>query len=293
MSWEDTFRSWGKAPGTTEQTKCENAETAIRKAIAADSTLSNKNVTVSAQGSYCNRTNVRLDSDVDICVLSTDTFFYSLPAGMTQADFGIVAASYNYPEYKNDVEHALVSYLGEDAVKRGKKAFDVHENSYRVDADVVACFEYRRYNANGTYITGTSFIPDGGQLIINWPQQNYDNGVTKNSETGERFKAVVRILKHLRYKMSDEGYSEADAVCSFLIECLVWNVPNEGFNHDTYTADVRYALIHLYNKTSTDDACKEWGEINELKYLFRPAQPWTRQQANSFLLEAWRYLGLQ
>src|SRR5258708_36561210 len=126
MSWEDTFRSWGKAPGTTEQTKCNNAETAIRKAITADSTLSNKNVTVFAQGSYCNRTNVRQDSDVDICVLSTNTFFYDLPDGMTQTAFGIEAATYQYPEYKNDVEHALVSYLGKDAVICGKKAFDVH-----------------------------------------------------------------------------------------------------------------------------------------------------------------------
>ncbi len=29
-------------------------------------------------------------------------------------------------------------------VTRGSKAFDVHANSYRVDADVVACFEHRR-----------------------------------------------------------------------------------------------------------------------------------------------------
>ncbi len=293
MGWEDTFRSWGKAPSITEQTKCENAETAIRKAIAADSTLSNKNVTIFAQGSYCNRTNVRQDSDVDICVLNTDTFFYALPDGMTQTEFGITAATYHYPEYKDDVEHALVSYLGEDAVTRGKKAFDVHKNSYRVDADAIACFEYRRYQEDGTYITGTSFIPDGGKMIINWPQQNYDNGVTKNGETGERFKAVVRVLKHLRYKMADEGYTQADAIPSFLIECLVWNVPNAGFNHDTYTADIRYTLAHLFNDTRKDDDCKEWGEINELKYLFRSTQPWTREQAHKFLSTAWDYIGFE
>lgn len=293
MGWEDTFRRWGKAPGTTEQTKCENAETAIRKAIAADFTLSNKSVTVFAQGSYRNRTNVRQDSDVDICVFCTDTFFYDLPEGMTRTEAGIVVASYHYPEYKNDVEHALVDFFGQDGVKRGTKAFDVHKNTYRVDADAIACFEYRKYDDDGNYITGTAFIPDGGKRIINWPRQNYDNGVTKNGETGERFKAVVRILKHLRYKMADEGYVEADAIASFLIECLVWNVPNEGFNHDTYTADVRYALAHLFNNTRKDDDCQEWGEINELKYLFRPSQPWTREQAHKFLSAAWDYIGFE
>ena len=38
---------------------------------------------------------------------------------------------------------------------------------------------------------------------------------------------------------------------SFLIECLVWNVPNEGFGHDTLRADVRYTLAHLCNETRT------------------------------------------
>ena len=88
-------------------------------------------------------------------------------------------------------------------------------------------------------------------------------------------------------------YPEADAVCSFLIECLVWNVPNEGLNHDTYTADVRSALAHLFNNTRNDDGCKEWGEINELKYLFRTSQPWTREQAHKFLSAAWDYIGFE
>ena len=31
--WEATFSSWGAAPGDIGQTKCENAEREIRKAI--------------------------------------------------------------------------------------------------------------------------------------------------------------------------------------------------------------------------------------------------------------------
>jgi tRNA nucleotidyltransferase (CCA-adding enzyme) len=67
--WEATFSSWGAAPGTTQQTKCENAERAVRKAICASTKLSSMGITVFAQGSYANRTNVREDSDVDVCVM--------------------------------------------------------------------------------------------------------------------------------------------------------------------------------------------------------------------------------
>ena len=33
---EDTFAFWAKGPSATEAEKCENAETAVRKAIAAN-----------------------------------------------------------------------------------------------------------------------------------------------------------------------------------------------------------------------------------------------------------------
>lgn len=72
-----------------------------------------------------------------------------------------------------------------------------------------------------------------------------------------------------------------------------WNVPNEGFGHDTYKADVRYVIAHLWNSTRTVDSCGEWGEINELKYLFRSEQPWTREQANTFLQAAWDYISFE
>jgi tRNA nucleotidyltransferase (CCA-adding enzyme) len=79
--WEATLASWSAAPGTTEQTKCENAERAVRKAIDASAKLCAMPVKVFTQGSYANRTNVRQDSDVDICVLYTGAFF---------ADYSIV-----------------------------------------------------------------------------------------------------------------------------------------------------------------------------------------------------------
>jgi hypothetical protein len=294
MSWGDKFQTWAQAPSETERDRCENAERVVRKAIEASPALKDRTVVVFPQGSYRNRTNVRQDSDVDICVMCRDSMFFTLPDNMTADDLGIsTPASYFYAQFKNDVGAALASYLGAAAVTRGSKAFDIHENSYRVDADVVACFEMHRYSQDGSSIEGTAFIPDAGTRIENWPQQHYDNGVAKNEATGRAFKAGVRILKSLRNEMADEGVAEVKPIPSYLIECLMWNVPDEGFKHDTYGADLRYALRHLFDSTKTEEACREWGEVNELKYLFRSAQPWTREQAHNFVVAAWNYVGFK
>ncbi len=294
MSWEDTFQSWAKPPGQTEQDKCDNAVRAVQKAIEASKALRDHNVKALPQGSYHNRTNVRMDSDVDIRVVTTDSIFFDLPDGKTAADFGInTPATYSFPEFKSDVAAALESHFGKNAVVPGRKAFDIHENTYRIDADAVPCFEYRRYREDGSYLKGASFIPDQGGRIINWPDQNYEHGVAKNDETGRRFKGVVRILKRLRNEMEEKNIAAAKPISSFLIECLVWNAPNEGFGHDTLNADIRWALAHLFNNTMKEESCKEWGEINELKYLFRSSQRWNRGQAHSFVSAAWDYIGLK
>jgi len=223
-----------------------------------------------------------------------DVLYFDLPDGMTREQFGIGdPGGYSYEAFKNDVHDALRSGFGGSAVSRGNKAFDIHENTYRVDADVIAAFEYRRYDRDCSYDQGTRSFTDDGGVLTNWPQQNYDNGVRRNEETGRRFKSVVRILKRLRNEMADAGLASAKPIPSFLIECLVWNVPNDGFGHDAYLDDVRYVIAHLWNETRSSETCREWGEINELKYLFRTEQPWTREQARTFLGAAWDYLGFE
>jgi predicted nucleotidyltransferase len=297
-NWEDVFCTWSGAPSTTEQTKCENAERAVRKAIDASDKLNTRSIEVFAQGSYANRTDVRQDSDVDICVLCNDVCFtdYTLSEGLDDAVLGYQPGGYSYADFKNDVHAALKSYFGAGSVTRGNKAFDVHANTYRVDADVVPCFEHHRLmgtRENNWIDYGTELHPDNGRGIINWPRQNYENGVQKNDDTARRFKAVVRILKRLRNEMADNGHKVAGPIPSYLIECLVWNVPNEAFGHDAWCAEVRWALAHLWNETRTDEQCQEWGEINEMKYLLRGGQPWSRAQVNSFLDAAWNYIGFE
>lgn len=295
---EDTLSSWAKPPSESEQERCENAEKAICDALNNDEILSEKDILVFAHGSYKNNMYVKLDSDVDICVMLRDTFFADYPNEGTHETYGNFTSDFTYAEFKKMVEAALVNHFGREQVVRGDKAFDIHENTYRVDADVLPAFEYRRYtgrtNSDGAYHyhKGIEFRPDNGGSIINWPDQIYKNAVDKNSETGRRYKSVIRILKRLRGAMQEEGIKEANDIASYLIACMVWNVPNDYFGHDNHHDDVREVLAHTFNATLKQEDCDNWGEINELKYLFRDGiQPWTRQQAHSFLSAAWDYVG--
>ena len=292
---EDTFTSWSKVPGTTEQERCDNAERAVRKAIDASEALSAMDITVFPQGSYAGRTNVRQNSDVDICVRLNSVAFSDYPDGKGNSDYGRVESDLKFADYRNMVGKALTDYFGAKSVTRGIKAFDVHENSYRIDADVIATFEHRRYLSDGTnrWHAGVAFKTDAGDLIKNFPKQCYDSGVAKNDRVGRRYKRVVRILKRLRDAMQDQGITAAKNVPSFLIECLVWNVPDDRFNHDSYAADVRAVLAHTFNATLNDNDCSSWVETNELKWLFKGAKPWTRVQAHDFLGAAWNQCGFK
>lgn len=292
--WEAQFREWAKPPGKTEEDRCNNATSAIRNAIKASDKLRARSLSIFAQGSYRNNTNVRKDSDVDIGILCTDTFFYApLPEGWTREKLGFSDATYHYDQYKNEIEEALVNYFGRSAVKRGNKAFDIHETSYHVEADVAVFFEHRRYQADGSYIEGVELRTDKkNRRVINWPEQHYENGVSKNQSTGTRFKSIVRVLKALSNEMTEQGDGAAD-VPGFLIECLVWNVPNSDFQNSTHRADVRAALAFLFNNTRSHEDCKEWGEASDLSDLFHSGQKWTWQQAHAFTSAAWDYIGFE
>jgi predicted nucleotidyltransferase len=291
--WEEQFREWAKPPGKTEQDRCDNAESAIRNAIKASDKLKARDIRIFAQGSYRNNTNVRKDSDVDIGILCTDTLLNDFPPGMNRDDFGLTPATYHYEQYKNEIEEALVNHFGRPAIKRGNKAFDVHETTYHVEADVAAFFEHRRYEKDGTFIKGVALRTDREKKRTkNWPEQHYENGVSKNKATGTRFKSIVRVLKALSNEMTGQGVRAA-SVPGFLIECLVWNVPNSDFQNSTYRADVRAALAFLFDNTRSHEDCKEWGEVSDLIYLFNSEQKWTLQQAHDFTSATWDYIGFE
>ena len=290
-AWEERFSSWAQSPSQSEAEKIEHAINAVDKALAAWPKVATVTKAF-VQGSYRNRVNVRQNSDVDIAVVYTpNIFFPKYPPGLSRQDFNHTDASYTYAEFKNDIGDALNEYFGRGNVTRGDKAFDIRANTYRVDADVVPVLEHRWYRADRSYISGTQFHPDSGGVVVNWPEQHYSNGNTKNNNTRRAYRGTVRIIKKLWYLMCDNNVAEAKPLKGFNIECLVWNVPDYCFSHTTWfdvvTTVLNYLSIHLCSMQS----CGQWTEVSELKNLLEEDEA-KRQRFKAFIDRARLEVGL-
>lgn len=288
QTWEDKFKTWSTGPSKTEEERCENAIKMITDAIKASEKLKNRDVRIFLQGSYRNKVNVRSDSDVDIGVVCKDVFYAHYPKGYNRDSFGYVEGGYSFTEFKNDIEEALVSKFGRAAVTRGNKAFDIKANSYRVEADVAPFMEHRRFRTDGSYIEGVQQFSDDGKKLVNWPEQHYENGVSKNISTSRKYKRTVRVLKKLKIEMADNGYLED--ISGFFCECLIWNVPNIYLSDDSYYNILKRSIAFLYHELDQKSS-DEWGEVSELKYLFTSSSKITKNKAQTFLLAAWNYIG--
>src|SRR3989339_1525459 len=200
---EEQLSRWAKAPSETEEGKCQNAVSRITEAVKEKF---GSGVSVFLQGSYRNRTNVKQDSDVDIVVLHKGYYFPDV-SGLSESDKAayrknFIGSDYTFSQFKNDVHGLLKDTFGADLVTRKDKCIMVNGNDYRVDADVVPCFIHKRFRS--LYVVeaeGIELVTDLGVHIHSFPEQHYDNGVAKNSNTGMMYKPVTRILKNVRNEL--------------------------------------------------------------------------------------------
>jgi hypothetical protein len=288
---EAQLQSWTKPASDAEQKRYDWTRDQIRDALRGGN-LDKYSFDVYPKGSYPNNTNVVRDSDVDVAVELTELqrheFIHSAK-GMTLEDFGIsrYSGSYSLTQFKDDVETALERQFGPAAVDRGNKAIHVRESARSLKADVVVCQTLKSHPNPLVSSTRTGILirSDTGQEIHNFPKHHLDEGVRKNEATSRRFKRLVRIVKRLENEMVDKGL--IDAVPSFLMESMVWNVSDYIFNNnDTYTVRLREALRHMFHADK-----EKWMEVNNIKFLFHPSQKWTEEQAVDFVRSAWNYMG--
>jgi hypothetical protein len=287
---EEQLNNFRYPPSYTEEQKLANSESEVKVAIQNSATLKNKNTKIFGQGSYSNDTNVKNNSDVDINVRLDDTIFVKIPDGKTDKDYGYSDSSYTFTAYRKDVLDAMIDYFGSKFVIDNDKCITILPNSTRIETDVVPTFKFIRYDTETTKVEGVKFFAKSGKQVINYPLQHIDNGKQKNSQTQKRFKRLTRIFRRIRYKMKDDGIEVSDNITSFLLECLVWNVPNKIFNdYDTWTERLQESIRYIYTETNNKEACENWGEVSELMYLF-VGRKWSEKDVNNYMLQMWQYL---
>lgn len=293
---EQTLSSWSKPASKTEEQKISNAISMIKDAVKAHITLKDKNIEFIIQGSYGNNTNVKLDSDIDVCIMLKDTFYSEYREGATRDDYGFTRGTNSFDDYRSCVIKAMIEKFGSTNVTTGNKSIKIQSNTYRVQADVVPAFQFRNYrndikNDINNFTEGIKFYSSQNEAIINYPKIHVENGITKNNETGRRYKRTVRLYKRIRNKMIEDQIAVPNGITSFLIECLLWNTPNHIFNNaKTWNELLHNSIVHIYNQIKDENLSKDWGEVSEHFYLFHNERKWNRNDVTTFLTQMWNYL---
>ena len=289
---DNQINRWANPPSDTENEKCENAVSQITDVLRS---RFGSDITIIRQGSHRNRTNIRLDSDVDIAVVHDHYYFHDIN-GLSASDKALYEkyrspASYSFSQFKTDVNTTLQTKFGTGVVQRKNKCIRVGASSTRVNADVVPAYEHRRYHSYGVVgASGIAFQTDRGDSIHSFPEQHYANGVKKNDNTGKAYKSVVRILKNARNHFSDQGSMKIEDMPSFFIESLVWNVPNNYFCGTTWRDDAESVTLKIWSDMRNVTISNSYAEVSDLKWLFRGQTHRTPKQAEDFMLKAWSFM---
>lgn len=290
---ENQLQQYARPLSETEKIMCKNAIKMVKEALETlgfesegDISILNEDtfayrlkmrnktasykINIFVKGSYANNTNVRQNSDVDIAVVREDVFYDEYRTGITRENYNFVPANEHPGSFKDDVEEALKSKFGADEVKRGNKAIRVNGNTYRKDADCVPCFRVRDYrndysfNAEN-YIGGIKIFSDKGEVIVNYPEQHIQNGVTKNKATNFAYKKMIRIIKEMRYQLIEQENTNAKKTSSFGVEGLLWNVPDSIFTKYTnYGFTFEEIIAWLNNNIHSLNDFKEPNNILQL-----------------------------
>ena len=98
-------------------------------------------------------------------------------------------------------------------------------------------------------------------------------------------------MKHIRNEMCQENIIDGNRITSFLVECLVWNIPNNIImTYDTWEEIIKKSILFLWNSFN-DNTYSNWCEVSEHIYLFHNMRKWSAQDTQDFLIRMYAFLG--
>ena len=285
---EEILKQWSEPASDTEENRCERTIYSIKNCISSFDFGGLGAPDVILRGSYKNNTNVKRDSDVDVYALF-DGFSFSCNSCFKPL---IVTGNIgpNYSEFKNAVFNCLQEKFGCNNVTKGKKSIKIKSNSYRVDADIVPVTKLHYYsNYNYSETQGVAFFSNNGEFIVNFPSLDNDNGCIKNMNTKHKYKYIVRIFKRFRNELENNNQISVH-IPSYVIESLLYNVPDDYYNGVNYVSMMINIIHFLY--PLMDNA--NFYEVNRIKEMFSPnlfpEQQTTRMEVKQYLEAMYKYL---
>jgi predicted nucleotidyltransferase len=290
---ESQLEGFTKPISDTENQRCENMINMVKDAIqqyyneTRNANINLTNYEIFLQGSYANNTNVKQNSDVDICVMYKNVFHYEMLNGYS-LDSSYSDSNINYYDIRNLIKQALIKKFGSSRIQDKNKAIRILSNTYTTDADVVVAFQYRKYGDATNYQEGIYYKALDGTTVINYPKIHMKNGNSKNNSTNYMYKKMVRIFKKIMYDMQDDNVNVSKEAKGFVLECMIYNIPNDKIYQ---YMDTKYStnLINMIN-TFINDSMNYWKEVNEIKYLFGIEKGKDEKYYKEFITAMKRYI---
>jgi len=287
-----TLETWSNQGAT--QTPKSLREKIEKKLTGSDSTIHRKNdLDIYLQGSYRNSTNIYGNSDVDVVVQHDATFFSDISDLDTQEkaiyNRSFSEATYTWDNFKSEVIETLENAFGVNNVEVGNKSIKIDDGSY--EADVVPCFEYRKYITFGESLDEREYIPgikfyttNENRSVINYPKEHYSKGAAKNQRVNNRYKPTIRVFKNIKRKLIEKDMITKDQAPSYFVENLLYNVPDEIYDESSISTRVYGVLKYLSENyySLSQFICQ-----NEQTYLcgFSEEQ-WNERDAQTFINES-------
>lgn len=291
----DQIERWGNAPSEREETKCQNTVERVKGVIR---NRFGNDVYIYLQGSYRNRTNVKTESDVDIVIEHPSYYFPGLfslsDEEKAKYNAARTPAEYPFDKFKADIHSSLLSAFGSAYVKRKNKCIRIEKDAYRVNADVIPCYTFKRFStATIVEAEGIGLKADSGDVIDSFPKQHYENGASKNLRTDGRYKGVVRVLKNVRNTFLDQRSVSEELMRSFFLECLVFNVGDTDFNYPNLYDATGQVISRVWDDMANKpDRARNYVEVSDLKWLLRGSDAPTKiQNTKLFMERAWQFIG--
>lgn len=206
----------------------------LHETLNWSSLLDARSYEIFGQGSRVNDTFIEPTSDIDLVLMLKMPFRSNVDnldgpgtSHFTQCNR---AEPYKWEDFRDDVLTTLSkSYV----VHMGRRCvtIDAPQSLFGEMVDILLATEYRLYLPSPSpgveiYEQGVFFRDREGRPIVNFPKQHRRNGDQKELRTGGRFKEVVRAAKRVRNLAEQELMIAEDAAPSYLIECLLYNVPD-------------------------------------------------------------------
>jgi len=137
----------------------------------------------------------------------------------------------------NLVHKALKQSHSESKIYKDNQAVNVWLESYNFGVDVVPCFHILPKNGSKEYY----YIPRGGESD-DWmstnPKIDEDISDYVNKKHNEKFKGVVRLLKHW-----NKNYNNS-RIRSYHLETIAWRIFHE---HQSSISDYEDGLLYFFN----------------------------------------------